>query len=215
MRKRLISLLFLLLVPMVAAAETVGVTAGGEAIRRYDAPNGQAIYYLAGYEGLEERAQLVDVNFDGVEDVVLLTAQGASNVRHEFYVWDGAQYVLAQRNAAEDGLYNYQLLPDQGLVVSDANNGMAGALREMHVFRWEGTRLSLVRSAVSDYASTTVWEGNHGVTTVDYGVIRFTVREGAGEQAVLWEREIAADQLSQEASTVLNEWESALWEGLR
>lgn len=213
MRKRMILVLVLFLIPVTALAETVGVTAAGETICRYDAPNGQAIYYLASYPELEGSVLLTDVNFDGVEDVVLLVGLGASNVRQEFYVWDGAQYVLAQRNAAEDGLYNYRLLPETGLVVSDANNGMAGALREMNVFRWEGTRLCLVRSAVSGYADTTVWSGRQSTTTVDYETIRFVVRDAQG--GILWEREAASEQLGQEAANVFAEWERALWEGLQ
>lgn len=209
MRKRLFLPLLLLLLPLAASADTVGITAQGQAIHRWEAPNGQAIYYLTAYEELDEAVHLADVNFDGAEDVVVMTGQGASNVIHEFLLWDGAQYVPARQDSDLPGLWNYRLEAEAQLVLSDANNGMAGAQRQKEVFRWEGTQLRLVRSAVSDYAAATVWEGNRAVTTVDYDTMRFTVQDAAGD--VLWTRDVPVTQLS---GDVLDQWDAALWDGL-
>ena len=209
MRKRMVFLLLLLLVPLAASADTVGLTGRGEAIHRWEAPNGQALYYLTAYEELEEVVRLEDVSFDGVEDVVVMTGQGANNVINEFFVWDGTQYVLARHNGDTAGLWNYRLIPETGLVVSDANNGLAGAQRQTEVFRWEGTQLCRVRSAASDYVSETVWEGNRAVTTVDYDTMRVTVQDAAGN--VLWMQDVSVAELDE---GVLGQWDAALWDGL-
>src|SRR5699024_9158442 len=112
MKKRLCSLLLvLLLLPAAAPAEVVGREGmyGDEYIHRIEAPNGQALYYLSKEE--EAFVTYRDVNFDGMEDIVVISSQGASNTWFLFFVWDGENYVRAGWDAGDDtGLPNYELL---------------------------------------------------------------------------------------------------------
>ena len=67
-----------------AQAEIVGQTGDGTFIHRHIAPNGQELYFVS----LERdpRVLMEDVNFDGIDDVVVYTAVGASNFFTEFFV---------------------------------------------------------------------------------------------------------------------------------
>lgn len=128
MKKRLCSLLLvLLLLPAAAPAEVVGREGmyGDEYIHRIEAPNGQALYYLSKEE--EAFVTYRDVNFDGMEDIVVISSQGASNTWFLFFVWDGENYVRAGWDAGDDtGLPNYELLAGDGLVLASCNDGLGG-----------------------------------------------------------------------------------------
>lgn len=111
---------------------------GDEYIHRIEAPNGQALYYLSKEE--EAFVTYRDVNFDGMEDIVVISSQGASNTWFLFFVWDGENYVRAGWDAGDDtGLPNYELLAGDGLVLASANDGWAGGLHHRWLYRWEGT----------------------------------------------------------------------------
>ena len=92
-------------------------TADG-AIYRCTAPNGQEVYFVAELPTV----WMEDVNFDGTDDIVVLSQLGASNAYYDLYVWDGEQYVYA---TPYGGLANYMLDADKGYLISSANNGLA------------------------------------------------------------------------------------------
>ena len=103
MKRRLCSLLLAFaLLPAAAPAEVVGRDGmyGDRYIHRIEAPNGQALYYLSKEE--EAFVTCRDVNFDGMEDIVVISAQGASNTWFLFFVWDGENYVRAGWDAGDD-----------------------------------------------------------------------------------------------------------------
>lgn len=103
MKRRLCSLLLAFaLLPAVAPAEVVGRDGmyADRYIHRIEAPNGQALYYLSTEEDAFVTAR--DVNFDGVDDLVVFSARGASNAWVLFFVWDGNAYVRATWDAGED-----------------------------------------------------------------------------------------------------------------
>lgn len=190
-------------------------------IHRFTAPNGQEIYYVAGLPEDEERVTMEDVNFDGIDDVVVLTANGASNAFSEFYVWDGAQYALAMRNQSPDiGLANYALCPELGLVVSHASNGLAGLLHETNIYRWDGTNLILLRSAVADYEHTSLFEGSRFTSIDNYDAVHMRVYEaeyGGDERTdtLLWEARLDTARANDDVQTLLDQEQAALWQGLR
>lgn len=209
----LLSLLIALTLPAAASAEIVGRVSSGEHIHAYTAPNGQTIYFTA-WEA-EPNILTKDVNFDGQDDLVVMTAMGASNFFCEFFVFDNGQYVQAAHDGLDGGLCNYELYPETGMVGSHANNGYAGALHEDYLFRGEGTNLRLIRRGTSEeltvfesmddsYTMTTYRNRLH-VTIVDYS-------SGAYEGTVLWEEIIALDDMDAGAFERENE---RLWQGLK
>ena len=164
MKRRLCSLLLAFaLLPAVALAEVVGRDGmyADRYIHRIEAPNGQALYYLSTEEDAFVTAR--DVNFDGVDDLVVFSARGASNAWVLFFVWDGNAYVRATWDAGEDtGLPNYELLPEDGLLLASCDDGLAGGLHRYWLYRWEGTDLRLVRSAVSEMDQETAIDAQAG-----------------------------------------------------
>ncbi|MBR5287851.1 MAG: hypothetical protein IKU34_04575 [Clostridia bacterium] len=214
----LLTLLFALL-SVNAAAEIVGTTPQLENIHRYTAPNGQEIYYISREEEWAT-VQQADVNFDGHDDLVFLITQGASNGFFEFYVWDGSQYVLAGRNDLfDDGLPNYALDPEHGLVTTYHQIGWAGLLHEKHVFRWEGSDLKLVRYAISQNHKTAVFEGDVFVTIENNDLLQvrvFECRYGEDERTdeVIFERIVSMKEGFDEHA-LLEEEDAALWDGLK
>ena len=163
--------------------------------------------------------QQQDVNFDGYDDLVFLTALGASNGFFEFYVWDDGQYVLAGRNALnEDGLPNYTLDPGRGYVVSYHQMGWAGLLNEQHIFRWEGNRLKLVRYAVCEENKQLIFEENSYIEITDYDRIRARVfeccyTEGERTDTVIYETVVEHETV--DARALLDQIDAALWNGLK
>ncbi len=62
------------------------------------------------------------LNFDGTDDLVVCTAQGANNGWFVFYPWDGERYVRAKWNEGQDrGLSNYRLFSESGLVEAEVS----------------------------------------------------------------------------------------------
>ena len=196
----------LLLLP-AARADIVGVTQEEGYIHRYEAPNGQSLYFASPLE--EPWIEFQDVNFDGVEDIVILTILGASNAFYEFFVWNGGDYVRANR---PDGsaIINYAL-DERGYVYSRGSNGMAGALFEARIFRWQGRDLIPVRTMVSQEETTTRWEEDEQVFITTTRLDRITVRLWGDQEEPLWEATFAPEQKSY---TMFEEMETRLWEGL-
>lgn len=190
----------------------VGRAVNGDYIMACDAPNGQRLYFTS----IEKKPviKMEDVNFDGVSDIVVFTAMGASNHFCEFFVCDDGQYRMAEHYGAENGLCNYHLMPEKGLVVTQANNGSAGALHDRCIFRWDGTNLQLVRRAVSRELTETDWQQDRYTTTTYLQKLRVTIRDYTGDEyegKVIWEEMVELD------GTVPDFFErenQALWQGL-
>lgn len=216
MKKRVLALLLCLLLPASAFAQVVGAAGmyGDEYIVAIEAPNGQTLYVLS--REAEPHVTQADVNFDGTEDLVVLTTIGASNGYFQFFVWDGEQFVLATRNAGEDGgLPNYVLYPEQGLVGAQQHEGMAGAWHSEWLYRWEGTQLTLVRSAHGGPVREWRMDGETMITTEDSARVHLSVTRPAadGDHATLWEETV---RLTDEAAlrAALDREHAALWDGM-
>ena len=209
MKKWLIMLLLLcLLVP--AQAEIVGETSSGEHIHAYTADNGQVIYFTA----LEDEPfiEKADVNFDGVEDLVVVVSAGVSNAFCEFFVFDGEKYVQAAHDGMPYGICNYSLYPEKGLVFSHANNGFAGAMHENRIFRWEGTNLQQVAYATAEMQSEYIWYENGYVLYSYNDRLQVTVRV-YNDQTETWETTMDEVVFLDEYSWLDRE-QKALWQGL-
>ena len=176
--KHLVSLCLLLslLLPVLTIAEDLPMleelmTEDGAYMRRYTAPDGQEILYTSLSE--YEYVYAEDVNFDGVDDLAALTMQGAANSGYTFFVSTENGYQLVM---TDDMMYNYQLLPEYGAVMTSLNEGWAGSLCRMALYMWNGYELSLVRTAVSAAA-----EDNSGM-------LAMTVTDLTGaEPLVTWQ----------------------------
>lgn len=104
------------------------------------------------FEVAAAMAMLRDINFDGYQDLMLLTAMGARNVFHTFAVWDVEQGLFRPVGQTcewlrEDSRYaeemtqaelcNYELYPEQRMVFSDEQDGYRFA-REVW-YMWDGS----------------------------------------------------------------------------
>ena len=108
------------------------------------APNGQTLHFIAGFSSPVVYA--LDVNFDGVEDLAVLVSPGGTNEVYRLFIHQGEHYVPVD-DGQEAGLCNPAFFPDSGLVLSRGVSGLAGALHEDMLFRWEDARLLPLRSA--------------------------------------------------------------------
>lgn len=209
-----------------AAAGTLEVLTETEdgAIYRYTAPNGQAIYFNSDSAEEDEDAvthapvvRMEDVNFDGVDDLVVITAIGASNDFSELYLWNGEKYVYVLHYGTVGGLANVTLDAARGYVISNANNGYAGLLHETAIYRWVGTELQLVRKLTADTKSEWVQldDGRSGVL-YDNETIVATIRDyqtDTLEGELVWQKEcsLADADSGPDFDQEMNE---ALWDGL-
>ena len=162
-------LMVLLMLFSAARAEVVG-RAGDDYIHRWTAPNGQELYYVSKEE--DPFVQMKDVNFDGVEDVVVITFRGAANFGVAFFVWNGGSYVLAEHPGA-DSLVNYDLYPEAGLIVTGVSDGVVGHTREL--WRWNGTNLERMRHAVTGPLETIAFDGDLMIQTTDDSLVRVRI----------------------------------------
>lgn len=197
-----------------SVTKIVGSTADGLHIHAYRANNGQTLYFTA----LEHDPFIVskDVNFDGIEDLVVVTTLGASNFFSEFFVMADGQYVCAEHPGIDYGLCNYQLYPEQGIVVSHVNNGNAGAAHEYCLFRWNGTDLELLRRAVSEELTETEFTSDTFTMTTYHRILHIRVRDYTGgeyEGSTIWEATVHLDDV--ENGEVFEAEKEALWNGLK
>ena len=215
--KKLFVILFALLCCMTAAcAEFVGVTPEGKYIVAYQADNGQMLYCISCVpEPVVERQ---DVNFDGQEDIVF-SINGETLKLYEFFVWDGAQYVLAMHPCTNDyslkgPVCNYALYPEYGLVYAYVNIGENGNHFIKYLMRWEGTDLVLLRRAEgkfhSDYDEK---EGAHIVRQY-WDQVQIDVRDYAQDPwgSVLYSRILSLNEMNDEVHKQVDE---ALWQGVK
>lgn len=193
----------------------LGRTADWYYIHQYTAPNGQNIYFTA----TEDKAYVTfcDVNFDGVEDIVVDAIHGASNFFSEFFVYErtSGEYVRVTNDGAEERFCNYQLYPEYGLVATQSNNGNAGLLHVMNLYRWDDTELKLIRSAVSDEWSEERFEGQTYTRIIHGDILHVTVRDHTKDhdESILWE--IIIPKEDTEYRDVFTEEMEALWQGIR
>lgn len=107
-------------------------------------------------------ARLEDLNFDGFNDLVLLTAQGARNVFTTLSLWDeeAGQFRLVEQHHAWETerkalspessqleLCNYELLPEENLLYSAVADGYR--FLTSTAYRWD-SRYGLSLKAVAD-----------------------------------------------------------------
>ena len=185
----------------------------GTYIHEYIAPNGKPIYFTA--ELREPDITLEDVNFDGWDDIAVMTISGATNAFYEFFVYepDTDEYVRVF-HAGEEALANYRLIPALGLVETYGKSGYAGMLHEICLYRWEGNELKLVRSALSEELEVTEYTQSTFVTTMYTDILHLTVRDATGgEGTILLDKSYAMDGLDYDA--FFAEEEAALWQGLK
>lgn len=194
-----------------AGAEIVGRTAEGDFIHRYLASNGQELFFVSMER--EPPVDREDVNGDGVDDLVVYTAIGASNYFVEFFVWDGEKYVMAQHGGG--ALANY-CVTDSGYVVSYGKNGWAGALFDDRVYAWDGTDLRLVRKMVSTNETEESLENGYAVTwssdTLHISLWDYAPTEYGPEETLLWETD--ANLSDMESGDLYDSLYARLWEGL-
>ena len=180
-------------------------------IHRCVAPNGQEVYFTSDME--EPIMEYEDVNFDGQDDLVVITALGVSNAFYEFFVLEDGRYVPAEHPYP---LINYTL-DDRGYVLSWGSNGMAGALFEAYLYRWEGREMIPVRALVSQEVEETDWLEDRYVVTTYMDRFRVTLTESQYEDGVLlqestlWETELVPDD---ESTDIFDEIHVRLWQGL-
>jgi len=217
MKRWILFLLAALMCLSQAAAETtiLGYMPDGEYIHQYAAPNGQLLWFTAMEK--EPHIKLEDVNFDGHEDIVVFVTMGATNFYVEFFVYDAAadMYVMAVHPDTEDGISNYGLNPELGIVESQASNGSAGLLNVYKLYRWEGNKLRLIRSATSDEWSEGIFEGQTYTNIIHGDTLHVTVRDHSREydESIVWERIIPREDVDYDE--LHREEMNALWQGLK
>lgn len=215
--KKLFVILFVLLCCMTAAcAEVVGVTPEGKYIVAYQADNGQMLYCISCVpEPVVERQ---DVNFDGREDIVF-SINGETLKLYEFFVWDGAQYVLAMHPCTNDyslkgPVCNYALYPEYGLVYAYVNIGENGNHFIKYLMRWEGTDLVLLRRAEGKFYSDYDEEDGAHIVRQYWDQVQIDVRDYTQDPwgSVLYSRILSLNEMNDEAHKQVDE---ALWQGVK
>ena len=194
----------------------LGVSADGWYIHECIAPNGQRIVFTAMDDWVDLSYE--DVNFDGIQDIVAFTVMGASNASAEFFVYEpyGGAYVRAETKGADNRLCNYQLLPQQGLVVTWTNYGHAGATHEYCIYRWVGTELELLRSAESDMLTEESSTATAYTETTYTDIYHIVVRDftwGGYDDAIIWEATVSREEY--ETLDIYTEEMNILWQGIR
>lgn len=215
--KKLLVILFALLCCMTAAcAEVVGVTPEGKYIVAYQADNGQMLYCISCVpEPVVERQ---DVNFDGQEDIVF-SINGETLKLYEFFVWDGAQYVLAMHPCTNDyslkgPVCNYALYPEYGLVYAYVNIGENGNHFIKYLMRWEGTDLVLLRRAEGKFYSDYDEKDGAHIVRQYWDQVQIDVRDYTQDPwgSVLYSRILSLNEMNEEAHKQVDE---ALWQGVK
>lgn len=195
---------------VTASVQVVGVTETGDYILAVQPGSGQAIYLVS----QEEQPPIIreDVNFDGYEDLVITTARGTTNSFYAFFIWTASGYVRAGHPGVE-GIANYALYPERGMVTSSANAGGAGALYEDCIFTWDGTDLHLIRRAQASSYHEYRTEGTAFVTVLYDRKIDLTVYVHDAEGGMTLIHSEIVDMNRMDAQK-LEEMKQRLWEGL-
>ena len=183
-------------------------------IYRFAAPNGQELYFTTSM--WEPFVEFTDVNFDGIDDIVVMLASGASNAYYAFFVYDEASdtYYRVDCEHSDTGLANYQLYPELGIVVSHSNDGNAGATHNYMLFTWEDGWLKHLRSAASVNLEEYSYGNGYSTVTTWHDRVRIVVWDHSGDESIkLFEEFITLEDT--EYRDIFNEEMEALWQGLR
>ena len=182
-------------------------------IHLYVAPNGQELYFTSELE--VPRIHLDDVNFDGWDDIVVMTISGASNAWYTFFTYDHVrdEYTHVPHHGAE--FINYSTYPQYGIISSYGKNGNAGLLHVASLYRWEGNRLKLIRDAVSDEWSEYSFEGETYTKTIRGDLVHIIVRDYTNgyEGMVIFDRVFTKDEAWE--GDALAQEQAALWQGIK
>lgn len=201
----LLSLLFL----TPAHAEIVGQTLTDDYIHRVVADNGQTLYFVSS----EEAPVLYyeDVNFDGLNDAVVLTTRGASNFFYQCFLSDGAQYVFCPLR-----LCNYNLDAEHKIVTSFEDGGLAGGLHTTLLYRFDGITPVLLREAKG--AEKEAWSfDTQGYTVQRYNnmlTLMVWAYSPDGEATCVFEQDVSTEDETA-LTAALQAEENALWADLR
>ncbi len=232
--KRLLAILLLLcLVPGVCLAVPVGTSvydapemrlpfelldsspsAGG--IMRVTAPNGQALHFVSWLT--TPVVHSLDVNFDGVEDLAVMVSSGASNSVFRLFIRQEKGYVAVD-DRQEEGLFNFALYPQLGLVASQGTSGLAGALHETTLLRWEGHRLVPLRSALCESLKTYADHDDAYTTTTWNNILHarvFAYDQNGINPVLLFEETYDMDAQGMEDAYLafFQREQDALWQGI-
>lgn len=190
----------------------------GPVIMRITASNGQSLHFVTCLPS-DAIVHSADVNFDGADDLAVMVSSGATNSVYRLFIRQGDRYI-AVNDGQEDGLFNLTLYPELGLVESQGTSGLAGALHEHILLKWEGTRLAPVRRAVCDHEETTSFQSDSFTITCRYNLLRSRVwdyeRGQPGEPAVLFDETYDMDALGMEEAYLdfYQREQDALWQGI-
>ncbi len=216
MKKLFVILFALILCITAASAEMVGVTPEGKYIVAHQADNGQMLYCISFVE--EPQILREDVNFDGAEDYVFSVGGGPDFTLSEFFVWDGAQYVLAMHPCTTDHrikgpISDYELYPELGLVYACVDSGENGAHFIKYLMRWEGTDLALLRRAESAVYESHDLENDIPVSRQYGDMVQIDVRDYSQDEwgAVLFDEVLPLGEMTKEK---LQQIDDALWRGI-
>jgi hypothetical protein len=183
-------------------------------IHRCTAPNGQELYFNARAE--EPGIEIEDVNFDGLDDLVIITGRWAKCDTALFYVYDPADgYVFVCETARDEGLMNYTLYPQYGLVGTHISNGSAGLEHENCLYRWEGNDLTCIRRAYSENYIETVWNGEmytQNIYTDRFCCNVYDYTTGEAEGTVIYS---VGPVSFDEFLDTLDTEDDALWQGIK
>ena len=186
-------------------------------IHQYVAPNGQLLYFTSDME--EPRFYLDDVNFDGWDDLVVMTISGATNAWYTFFTYDPVcdEYTHVTHYGAE--FINYGTYPQYGIISSYGKNGYAGLLHVSSLYRWEGNRLKQIRSAVSDEWSESIFEGGTYTQIIHGDVLHVKVLDHTSghDGTVIYERMFSMSDVmeSEDYQRIFAEENAALWQGIK
>lgn len=186
-------------------------------IHRYVAPNGQVLYFSSELE--EPRFYLDDVNFDGWDDIVVMTVSGATNAWYTFFTYDNVrdEYTHVPHYGAE--FINYATYPQYGIIASYGTSGRAGLLHATSLYRWEGTNLKLIRSSVSDEWTETSFEGDTYTQIIHGDILHVKVLDYTGDDSgtVIYEHMFPLDDVmeSEDYQRIGDEENAALWQGIK
>ena len=184
----LLALLLLMTIAPVRA-EIIGQTTENEYIHRLIADNGQELCFVSGEK--DPYLSYTDVNFDGINDVVILTQRGASNFVYQFFIFDGEQYVLCPLTFT-----NYD--------------------HRETLYRFEGTEAVLLRWAVGEEKEDWTFDAD-GYTVRHYNdVLTLQVWEHDPDMdgILIFEQDVSTEDENalREAFQAEND---ALWSGIR
>lgn len=187
---------------------------GSDFIVSYAADNGQTLCFTSMYH--EPALLPQDINFDGTEDLVFLTASGANNVFFTLFVNLNGEYErVFLMGHAHEAACNFQLHPDQQLLSVSVSHGAAGALCEKVLFRWSGNNLLPVRRMVSEEYTETTYEDQISTTVTHHDLLHISFHhfeENTFGGDVYAEQTLSLYDLTEKT---FDQWDAILWRDLK